>query len=364
MPFHSKQHHKEVDRRTHHQAQQLLGVEESIKYGIPKRPTEDGGEKTWEPEFGPTLRTMKGLFGAQQKLMTIPRFKIFPKITRDFSYVSATISAPTGYVGRARWNYFNEPRQQRGNLTQHFTERVMTGGKTGFKSDKKSAYREECEAPLNEELDLCDSMKQMRVLHETTLPPAIYRMSIKDIHMKGLMCVERAGFEGTHLLKDGNAKFLINYAGSYDVGTCHDIRLQGLPSIIAKHFEVELEATNVHAPYEMDDHELIEVIEASMEEIEPQVSNLFKEDTIPEDDPRYTMGKNTRAAYEQSQHATAAQIRALGKQPADLMTKAGKASLHEIFDADQSPLIPPEQIHFLAQMDSAQTLLAMNAGLS
>lgn len=349
MPFRSQRHLDEVNYRSDQRASAILGTDSFATHGIPLRPDPNTGKLvTWEPEFGPTLISLQGLVGAQQKIQAIPNFRLFPNITRDFSYVSATLKAPEGYTARLRYDYFKEPVCKRGKKPDSF--RRVSGPKIGFKSFEKSMTRQEYEAAVNAGLTVQSGLINLRKHFASTLPDAIAGLQKGGIHMTGLMCVERAGFEGTHLLRDGKHKFLINYAGSYDVGTCHDIRLIGQDSIIANHFETELEATGVRGNVKLSDNELIKVIQASMDDVEPHVTRSFAEHSIANDDPRFTMGKNTRAEYEQSRFATPEELAALNMQPSFLITPEGIVSLSDIFDGKGTPLISPQEIHQIAEM--------------
>jgi hypothetical protein len=358
MPFQSEAFNAERDRITNDRARSLLKGTPFKEYDVPKRLDENGVLRTWEPEFGPTLMTLAALVGAKEKLSTIPGFKLIPNLRRDFSYVSPTIAMPEGLVGRARFNFFPEWKKV---VHSHppLKTRKISGGMIGVKSDVKSPYRLENEAPLDADLNTDKGIKRLREDHNDTLPKAVFGLTSKDTPMTGLMCVERAGFEGTHLLKDGMHSHLISYAGSLDVGTCHDIRFinDGISSIIANHFESEQEIVALRGPKGMSDDDVASLMEASMSVIQPSMAALFAEHAMPEDDPRIMMGKNSRAAYEMEQRLSAKEVKALNMQPSDLLQRDNLQGLTAIFDDKKSPLMSPDDIHAISEFPIDQEVL-------
>lgn len=263
---------------------------------------------------------------------------------------------PEGLVGRARFNYLAQWKKT--NERAPTKLRTMSYAMIGVKSDIKSPFRLENEAPLDLDLNLNKGLNRLRTEHSDTLPRQVFRLNSRNTPMTGLMCVERAGFESTHLLKDGIHSHLVSYAGSFDVGTCHDIRFisDGISSIIANHFEAEQEIVALRGPKGMSDSDLAQIMEASMNEVQPQINTIFKDDSMPSDDPRFTMGKNSRAAYEMSKRMSRKSIKALNMQPADLLSSDNMQGITAIFDDERSPLIAPGKIHALSEMPIEQAL--------
>ena len=358
MPFHSRKHFEDLRKRSDQRAQHAMKCTNFFTYGIPNRKDpETGSAITWEPEFGPTLTSLDGIIGAQKTIQQIEGIKFFPNLTRDFSYVSASIHAPEGYTGRLRFNFYREPFCPRGKRSG--ATRKFSGAKIGFKTAIKSTLRQEYEAAANDRFDLRDAMNALGHEHQLTLPSALANIRPEDIYMKGLICVERAGFETTHTFKDGRHTFMLNYAGSYDAGTCNDIREGNFASVLSPYYEVEMEATALRSPVVLTDDEKAEIINASMNIIAPQLNTSFADFKIPDDDPRVSMGQNTRAEYEQLQHSTPEEIAALAMQPSALLTKAGYTQLTELFDGPSSPLIAPKKLHYLAQTPEHQAIQAV-----
>lgn len=363
MSFSDKEYKTKLNKRTNQRARSIFNGQDFTFMPIPERRGEDGELYKWEPEFGPLFKQPSGLLCANRKIATIPGFRLFSDFTRDFSYVTATLNAPEGYVARARFDYYNgSPEIGRHKVQNAF--RIASDHTIGIKSAAKSRLRSEHEADLDETLDIDRGLKDLKTQHSATLPEAIRSLRSKAMYMTGIMAVERAGYEATHVLKDGIHTHLISYAGSFDLGACLDVRSinQQSPSIIGKRIEAELEASGLRSNVQLNRSEKVEIIEASMEEIEFQINELFEEQRLT-NDPRCGLSKNGHATFDMLDIVSQNSLRELNAQPSSLLVPKAQQGLSNIFANKDTLLIAPNAIHMITKVSDAEAKHLIEQGM-
>lgn len=293
MPV-TEKYHKGIGRFIQNAAEHQWGLSLCPAQNIPSRLDESGNPTPWEPEESILLNGLHGIFGAASLLSQIDNFFMIPG-QRNLTYVTCALNAPQEYSGRLRFHFFDAAANNP-NGVHHFT-RTASHAAMAFKSRGKNRNRTEYEVETEENIDISDALRLMKAEYGAALPNILKTAYPEDLSIKGLICVERAGFEAIHKIDD----VIIHYSGSYDAcATARpDLGLIKPPSsIIEQHHEIEIEAHDVFAQRQLRDDEKIEIIEASMNQVTPKFHAVFEPFMMDSDNPLTKMNKTERAIYD------------------------------------------------------------------
>lgn len=355
MTFSENSFGAKLAKRLDEKAQHLFGGRDFRTYKVPMRLGEDGRLYPWEPEFGPVLARLEGLIGARHKLNDIEGFSTLNKIKRDFTYVTASVNVPEGFIGRGRFYHFSIGGKQISPIT-----RIISDAAVAIKPEKKSMLRSEFEGSMGNDLRVSKALTDVKRQYWASLPDPIRKMDETQTYLNGLMLVQRAGLEGTHLLKDGRHSHLLNYSGSFDVCGTYDVRLLKTPykhtDNIGKRIEVELENNGIRSTAtSMSENDTAALIEASMEALEGELATRFAEYAL-KDDVRADLSKNAHATADMSRVMTPEELREANIRLSEITGQQQQEALCQIFDRTGTNknrgrflLLPPKKIHTISR---------------
>ena len=346
MPFDGNTYYRRVKNAQEARASKELGGNEVQRYCVPTRIGKDGTPYRWEPEESLLFSDVTGFVGANARLNSIENFKLFPRMRRNFSYVTYGLNSPKKLSIRLRFDFFNHAQSKN---SPPFA-RCPSDISLGVKSRGKCRLRSEFEARNLPSLAIKPALTSLQneFKHGSCglLPPTAQSLRADDLFVLGIMGVQRAGFEGQHILHDGNHKHAINYSGSFDVANTvrPDFFLASLDTGIVegKRYEMELEITSIISPLNLDNEECAMLIDCSLAEVWHGVETTFDRFTLPKDDPRACMNK-TEQAINDPGIVVSDDFEKI--YPEEYKNK----DLERIFTAPQNRLAHPKKLHIFAE---------------
>ena len=353
MPFDGSAYDDRLTRQLKYIASHFLGTDEPFSYRIPLRRGKNDKLYAWEPEESLLFANPAGFIGSYERLNSIDGFSVLPGRTRNFSYVTFALPGPDKYTARMRCDFFN--CHINGKVPDMPFSRYPSDITMGFKSLGMSRLRAEFETNPLKDFNVQTALAKLKEKYNEHLPTAIKNLQPRHVFARGVMGAQRAGFEGVHKLKDGIHKHVVWYPGSNDA--CNTARpdfapivnFEGEPFMIAgQRFEMELEAKKVFSNVRMSDDDCARIIEASLDELWPQVQTAYADaPVLGSDDPR-TYWNKTQQALENVRSSISAYPPANKIKP----SQCSPTQLTQLFNGDaRYPKLPnPKDIHIFAGM--------------
>ncbi len=296
MGFDPQGFRKEVTKRVTQLVAAETGIQNWTSYSVPRRRDYNNNLYDWEPEESWLLDKTLGFIGANQRLANVSGFKLVPDLRRDFSYVTLGLNAPSQTSLRARFNFYHAPNGRRpgGALARQFSDMSV-----GIKPRGKFPDRFEFEAKGLQSLNITEAFAALLEKHGEKMPGVIRDFNPEKAFVRGIMAVQRAGFEGYDLISDQSGTHVIMYSGSFDA--CRTAR-PDLTGNFGKRYEVEIEAsglmsTNPH----LSRRRLVEVIERSLQTVSIGIKAQFRPVMLPSEDPRNDMNKTEQAIFDHAE---------------------------------------------------------------